>query len=795
MFIVKRDGTKEQVKLEKISKRIERQSKDLKNIDVISIAQKVIQGLYDGVSSVELDKLAMETAYSMSVKHPEYDKLATRLAISTLHKDTESSFSSVIQKLKSVKDASGNEKSIISDKVYKFIKKNAHLLDSHINYDRDFNFDFFGFKTLERSYLLRIGGKIVERPQHMWMRVACGIHFDDIDSALNTYDMLSKFEATHATPTLFNAGTIKNQLASCYLVAMKSGDSGNDSINGIYSTLQECALISQSAGGIGIHVHNVRSKGSPIYGTGGTSNGIVPMLKVFNETARYVDQGGGKRKGSFAIYLEPWHADIFDFLELRKNNGKEELRARDLNLAIWAPDLFFKKVKNDEDWYLMDPNISKDLYNVYDETEDGGSFTSLYNKYVQEGKFVKVVKARDVWAAMITSQIETGQPYVLAKDAGNRKSNQKNLGTIKSSNLCCEIFEYSDDNETAMCNLASISLPSCVEGRKGKRTFNFSKLEQITSTLVENLNKVIDISYYPVDTGKKSNLRHRPIGIGIQGLADVFAMMRYSWDTEEAKLLNKAIAETMYYSAIKTSCELAKKYGKYETFEGSPASHGILQFDLWKHQPSDRYDWDTLKKNIKKYGLRNSLLLAPMPTASTSQIMGNVECFEMITSNVYKRQTLSGEFIIVNKYLVEDLMELGLWNEELRQKIIALGGSIQSLSEIPDNIKCLYKTVWETSQKIIIDMAADRGAFICQSQSMNLYFKDANSAKISSALMYAWEKGLKTLVYYTRNTAAREAIKFTVDKEIENKVNNQQEIEEGLVCSLDNPEACEMCSS
>jgi ribonucleoside-diphosphate reductase alpha chain len=791
MQIVKRDGSKESVKLEKISKRIERHCKDLKNIDAISVAQKVVQGLYEGVSSVELDQLAMETSYSMSVKHPEYDKLATRLAISALHKATDSTFSGTIEKLYSVKDANGNEKPLISKTVYKFIKKNAAVLDSAIDYNRDYLFDYFGFKTLERSYLMKVQGAVVERPQHMWMRVACGIHSDDIDAALNTYQLLSTMKATHATPTLFNAGTPKNQLSSCFLVAMKE-----DSIEGIYDTIKEMALISQSAGGLGLHVHNIRSKGSPIYGTGGTSNGLTPMLRVIDTTLKFIDQGGNKRKGSSAIYLEPTHPDIFDFLDLRKNNGKEEMRARDLNLAIWASDLFFKKVEADEDWHLMDPNVSKGLQNVYDESDEGGSYTNLYNKYVSEGKYVRAVKARDVWAAILTSQIETGQPYILSKDACNRKSNQKNLGVISSSNLCAEVVEYTSSEETAVCNLASVSLPSYVEGKKGKRSYNFAKLEETVKTLVENLDKIIDIEYYPVETARRSNLAHRPTGIGIQGLADVFAQMRLSWESEDAKKLNRDISEAIYYAALKTSCELSKKKGKYSTFDGSPASEGILQFDMWGVSPSDRYDWNSLKEDIKKYGLRNSLSIALMPTASSSQIIGNTECFEPITSNIYKRATLSGEFIQVNKYLVEDLIELGLWNDTLRQKIIAANGSIQNIPEIPDHIKPLYKTVWEISQRAIIDMAADRGTFTCQSQSMNLYFKDANFAKLSSAYIYAWKKGLKTIVYYTRTTAARDAIKFTVDKDIEKEMQkSNEEAMEGIVCSLDNPEACVMCSS
>lgn len=788
MQVTKRNGTKEEVKLEKISKRITRHTKDLKNIDTILVAQKVVEGLYDGVTTSELDSLATETAYSMSVKHPEYDKLSLRLAVSTLHKDTPSTFLESIERLYNVKDTAGKKKPLIADNVYKFVKKNAHIIDAAIVHDRDYLFDYFGFKTLERSYLLREKNVIVERPQYLWMRVACGIHVGDIDAALQTYELLSNLRATHATPTLFNAGTPKNQLSSCFLLA-----TNDDSIEGIYDTIKECALISQSSGGIGFWCHNVRSNGSPIYGSGGTSRGIIPMLKNFCETARYVDQGGSRRKGSFACYLEPWHADVEDFLELRKNNGKEEMRARDLNIALWTPDLFFKQVEADGDWHLMDPNVSKDLHQVFDETKEGGSFTDLYNKYISEGKFVKKIKARDLWQQIISAQIEGGEPYILAKDACNRKSNQKNLGTIKSSNLCCEIIEYSSPEQIAVCNLASISLPSNVEGKKGKRTYNFTKLEETVKILTENLNKIIDSEYYPLEKAKKSNLAHRPIGLGIQGLADTFSLLRYSWDSQEAKDLNVKIAETIYYATLSASCDLAKKHGKYDSFDGSPLSEGLLQFDMWGVTPSDRYDWEELRTRIKKYGVRNSLNVAPMPTASTSQILGNTEAFEVITSNIYKRQTLSGEFIQVNKYLVEDLMELGLWTENVRQKIIAADGSIQDITDIPTDLKNLYKTVWEISQRITIDMAADRGPYICQSQSMNLYFKDPNMAKISSALMHAWKQGLKTIVYYTRTKATKEGAKFTVEVNEEPIVDANSM--EGITCSIDNPESCIACGS
>jgi len=795
MFVIKRDGSKEQVKFEKVSKRITRVAKDLKNLDPNAVAQKVIQGIYDGVSTVELDKLAIEVAYSMTTIHYEYDRLAVRLAVSNLHKNTPSTFSEAIDKVYNSVDVFGKKRPLIAEDVYTIIKKNAHILDSKIDYDRDYLLDYFGFKTLERSYLLKtneyVNNKLIQkiafRPQHLWMMVSVGIHKEDIDAALETYEMLSKKEATHATPTLFNAGLIKNQLSSCFLIAMKE-----DSIPGIYDTLKETALISQSAGGIGLHIHDIRCKGSAIFGTGGTSNGIIPMLKNFHETAKYVDQGGGKRKGSFAIYLEPWHADIFEFLDLRKNNGKEELRARDLNLALWVPDLFFNRVKEDGKWTLIDPTKCPNLSNVY-----GEEFNKLYIQYEQDNMGERTINARDLWSKIVEAQIETGQPYMLAKDACNMKSNQKNLGTIKSSNLCSEIIEYSDAEETAVCNLASISLPSCVDGKKYKRTFNFQKLYDIAYQLTINLNKVIDVEFYPVETAKKSNLKHRPIGIGIQGLADVFALMRFTWDSSEALLLNQQISETMYYAALTASADLAKKDGAYESYQGSPLSEGIFQFDMWDTKPTlEMWDWEKLKKKIKKTGVRNSLLLTNMPTASTSNIMGNTECFEPITSNIYTRQTLSGEFAQVNKYLLEDLVELNIWNDNIKQKIIASNGSIQNIVEIPDDIKALYKTVWEISQRVVIDMAAARGPFVCQSQSMNLYIKDANTAKVTSALFYAWEKGLKTLVYYLRSNAARETTKFTVSKEIENQVNEiaKEELVDGVACSLDNPETCESCS-
>ncbi|MGE0770888.1 MAG: ribonucleoside-diphosphate reductase subunit alpha [Cyclobacteriaceae bacterium] len=816
MLVVKRDGHRESVKFDKITARIEKlcYGLDTKFVNPVEVAMKVINGLFDGVSTQELDNLAAEIAATMTTRHPDFAKLAARLAVSNLHKTTSKSFSNTMKRLYQYVDPkTGQNAPLIGKETWRVIKANAAELDTAIIYDRDFGYDYFGFKTLERSYLMKIDGKVVERPQHMLMRVAVGIHGEDIEGAIETYHLLSEKWFTHATPTLFNAGTPKPQLSSCFLLTMK-----DDSIDGIYDTLKNCAKISQSAGGIGLSIHNVRAKGSYIKGTGGTSNGIVPMLRNFDMTARYVDQGGGKRKGSFAIYLEPWHADIFEFLDLKKNHGKEELRARDLFYALWIPDLFMKRVENNEMWSLFCPNEAPGLAECW-----GEEFERLYEKYESEGKYRKQVKAQDLWFEVLEAQIETGTPYMLYKDAANRKSNQKNLGTIKSSNLCTEIIEYTSPDEVAVCNLASIALPKFVteEG-----AFDHQKLYEITKVVTRNLNKVIDINYYPVQEARNSNMRHRPIGIGVQGLADAFIMLRMPFDSDEARGLNADIHETIYFAAMEASMELAKQNGPYETFKGSPVSKGIFQFDMWNVTPaSGRWNWEQLKKDVKQHGVRNSLLLAPMPTASTSQILGNNECFEPYTSNIYTRRTLSGEFIVVNKHLMKDLIDLGLWNEQMRQKLIAANGSVQAIPEIPQNVKDIYKTVWEISQKAIIDMSADRGAYICQSQSLNIHLTDPNFGKLTSMHFYAWKKGLKTGMYYLRSTAAADAIKFTLDKSAvaqpaaevaaaveagavkkpvvkepqqaiayESRADYEQK-KADMACSLDNPDACEACGS
>ena len=784
MLVIKRDGRKESVKFDKITARIEKLSYGLNTefVKTIEIAKKVIDGLYDGVSTQELDELASETAATLTTKHPDFATLAARIAVSNLHKTTSKSFSSTMKRLYTyVNPKTGENASLLSKEVYGVINKNAALLDSSIIYDRDFSYDYFGFKTLEKSYLLKLDGKVVERPQHMLMRVAIGIHMDDLDSVLETYNLLSEKWFTHATPTLFNAGTPKPQLSSCFLLTMKE-----DSIDGIYDTLKQCAKISQSAGGIGLSIHNVRATGSYIKGTNGVSNGIIPMLRNFDMTARYVDQGGGKRKGSFAIYLEPWHSDIFEFLQLKKNHGKEELRARDLFYAMWIPDLFMKRVESNSDWSLFSPDEAKDLHETY-----GEEFEKLYEKFEKEGRARKTVKAQDLWFEILESQIETGNPYILYKDACNIKSNQKNLGTIKSSNLCTEIVEYTSPDEVAVCNLASIALNKFV---KDDMTYDHEKLYEITKVITKNLNKVIDVNYYPVEEARNSNMRHRPIGIGVQGLADTFILMRQAFDSPEAKKLNEDIFETIYFGAMEASMEIAKKEGTYKTYEGSPVSKGIFQFDMWGVTPSSkRWDWTKLKREVKKYGVRNSLLLAPMPTASTSQILGNNECFEPYTSNIYTRRVLSGEFIVVNKHLLKDLIKLNLWNESMKNRLMEANGSIQGIEEIPDDIKLLYRTVWEVSQKSIIDMAADRGAFICQSQSMNIHMQDANFGKLTSMHFHAWKKGLKTGLYYLRTKAAADAIKFTIVKDEKSKT--KEEDQAAMQCSIDNQDDCEMCGS
>ncbi len=758
MYVIKRNGKKESVKFDKITARIEKLSYSLSPlVNVIDVAKKVIEGIYDGVSTTELDNLAAETAASLTTKHPDYAQLASRIAVSNLHKNTVKSFSDTMRMLHQYTDSkTGRHTPMLSDDVMELIEANAELLDSSIIYDRDFGFDYFGFKTLEKSYLLRIDNKIVERPQHMYMRVAIGIHKTDIESAIKTYNLMSERWFTHATPTLFNAGTPKPQMSSCFLLTMK-----DDSIDGIYDTLKQTAKISQSAGGIGLAIHNVRATGSYIGGTNGTSNGLVPMLRVFNDTARYVDQGGGKRKGAFAIYLEPWHADVFDFLDLRKNHGKEEARARDLFYALWICDLFMKRVEADGEWSLFCPNEAPGLADCH-----GAEFEKLYVQYEREGRARKTIKAQELWFAILDSQIETGTPYLLYKDAANSKSNQQNLGTIKSSNLCTEIIEYTSADEVAVCNLASLALPRFVSNG----TFDFNKLYEVTYEVTKNLNRIIDGNYYPVEEARNSNMRHRPIGLGVQGLADVFILLRLPFESDMAKLLNKNIFETMYFAAMTASMDLAKVEGPYETFAGSPLSQGKFQFDLWDVQPSDRHDWETLRQNVMKYGVRNSLLVAPMPTASTSQIFGNNECFEPYTSNIYTRRVLSGEFIIVNKHLLKDLVQLGLWNNTMKNKIIANNGSVQNINEIPAEIKELYKTVWEIKQRNIIDMAADRGAYICQSQSLNLFVDAPTTGKLTSMHFYAWKKGLKTGMYYLRTQAATQAVQFTIEKQADNDI-------------------------
>ena len=791
MYVVKRDAKKETVKFDKITARIVKMCYGLDSlVSPEAVAMKVIEGIYDGVTTIDLDNLAAEVAAAKTIDHPDYALLASRIAVSNLHKETKKTFSDVMHDLYTYIDPKTNEPaSLLADDVYQIVMDNKELLDSSIIYDRDFRYEYFGFKTLTRSYLMKLNGKIAERPQQMLMRVAIGIHKRDVKAAITTYHLMSEGWFTHATPTLFNAGTPKPQMSSCFLLTMKE-----DSIGGIYDTLKSCAQVSTSAGGIGLAIHDIRATGSYIKGTNGTSNGIVPMLRVFNDTARYVDQGGGKRKGSFAIYIEPWHADVFDFLDLKKNHGKEENRTRDLFLALWIPDLFMKRVKDNGEWTLMCPHECPGLSDVHSE-----AFEKLYLQYEKEGKGRKTIKAQDLWFKILESQVETGTPYMLYKDAANSKSNQQNLGTIKSSNLCTEIIEYTAPDEIAVCNLASLALPKYV---KEDKSFDHDKLFEVTYQATVNLNRIIDENFYPVEDAKKSNLRHRPIGLGVQGLADTFILMGLPFESPGAKALNKEIFETLYFAAMTASKDQAIEFGTYETYAGSPVSNSIFQYDMWGVVPSNRWDWSQLKAEVKKHGVRNSLLLAPMPTASTAQILGNNECFEPYTSNLYTRRVLSGEFIIVNRHLLKDLVKAGLWNRDMRLKIMSANGSIQNISEIPQDIKDLYKTAWEISQKTILELAADRGAYICQSQSLNIFMENANFAKLTSMHFYGWEKGLKTGMYYLRTKAATDAIKFTVDQAISSEPEalvsevGDMTLEEqaALACSLENPDSCEMCS-
>ena len=834
MQVIKRDGSSEPLKFDKISNRIRKMTYGLNNdfIDVLEISQKVIAGIFDGITTEALDNLAAETAASLVPKHPDYSLLASRIAVSRLHKTTKKKFSETIQDLYTYIDPeTGKPASLINDGTYNVVMENKDTFDSAVIHDRDFNFEYFGFKTLEKSYLLKLYGQVAETPQHMYMRVSVGIWGADIKNALKTYELLSTHMMTHATPTLFNAGTRKPQLSSCFLLT-----TSDDSIAGIYKTLTDVAVISQNAGGIGLAIHNVRATGSYIRGTNGTSNGIIPMLKVFNETARYVDQGGGKRKGSFAIYLEPWHADVEDFLELRKNTGKEERRARDLFLALWIPDLFMERVEKDLNWSLFSPSEVPGLHEVY-----GQKFVDLYTKAESEGKARRTVKARDLWSKILESQIETGTPYILYKDAANRKSNQQNLGTIKSSNLCTEIIEYTDKDEQAVCNLASIPVNKFLKSKdnrtskivRGKCDVDHDLLYSVSYQTAINLNQVIDVNYYPTPETEKSNMRHRPIGIGVQGLADLYAGMGISFTSEEARRTNSEIFETIYFAAMTASKDLAIKQGPYETFKGSPLSEGKFQFNLWNtedHELSGRWDWASLRKEVVKHGVRNSLLLAPMPTASTAQIMGNNEAFEPFTSNIYTRRTLSGEYVLVNKHLVKDLIALGLWSEDIKNMIILGKGSVQHIPSIPDDIKEVYRTVWEIKQKDLIEMSADRGKFICQSQSLNLFIEGVNAAKLTAAHFHSWRLGLKTGMYYLRTKSAADAltglgIDMSKYKSVEAKVEPTvvqtpppvtptprredpemimtseelaklaEKMEADIVCSLDNPEDCLSCGS
>ena len=806
MRVIKRNDEMEDVSFDKVLNRLKNLSLGL-TIDVSEIAQKVCSRIYDGVKTYELDELAAYLCSSMSIEHPDYSILASRIIISNHHKNTSPSFSETIHILYNNKDNHDNQIPLVSDELYNIVNKNKEKLNTHIDYQRDYLFDYFGFKTLERAYLLRVNNKIIERPQHMWMRVAIGIHGNDIKDVLHTYDLMSKKYFTHATPTLFNAGTNRPQLSSCFLCSIN-----DDSVAGIFDSLKEVALISKYAGGIGLHIHQIRGNGSQIRGTNGTSNGIIPMLRVFNNTARYIDQEG-KRLGSIAIYLETWHSDIESFLELKKNHGSEEDRCRDLFLALWISDLFMERVKSEGKWSLMCPDKCKGLSDVY-----GDDFKKLYEKYESEGKYCKQINAQDLWFKILEAQIEQGVPYILYKDAANRKSNQKNLGTIKSSNLCAEVLIYSSPEETGVCNLASICLPTYVD----EGVFNFYKLHEITKVITKNLNKVIDKNFYPIEKARKSNLKHRPIGIGVQGLADVFIKLRFPFESENAKQLNKEIFETIYHAAVEASMELSKKryniindikninskildedinnyinefekdipnpkyIGAYSSFEGSPMSHGLFQFDLWNAEPSSRYDWDKLRTDIMEYGLRNSLLLSPMPTASTSQIMGFNESFEPFTNNIFQRKTLSGEFIVINKYLINDLISKGHWNKELKDTIILHEGSVQNIPEIDDEMKGIYKTAWEIKQRNIIDMSADRGQYICQTQSLNIFMEEPDFQKLSSMHFYGHSKGLKTGSYYLRTRPKAKTQQFTIDPEFAKKKRR---------CIEENADSCVLCSA
>lgn len=783
MQVIKRDGRSEDVSFDKILRRVKSIGNEANlSLNYTQFVMRVIDQLHNNITTHQIDELAAEQCATLVTTHPDYGVLASHIVVSNMHKKTPVSFSDAMKRISCFTNEAGKEASLLDTNVYNFMKENSQELNAMIDNKRDYLIDYFGLKTLERSYLMHANGKLIETPQYMWLRVSCGIHYSvnnnhsEILAAIKeTYDLMSQKYFIHATPTLFNSATPRPQMSSCYLISME-----DDSIDGIFNTLKDCASISKWAGGIGLHVHNVRSSGSPIRGTNGISNGLVPMLRVFNSTARYVDQGGGKRNGSFAIYLEPWHPDILDFLEMRKNHGDEEMKARDLFYALWIPDLFMERVKSNEDWSFFCPDQCPGLADVY-----GDEFKQLYQKYESEGKARKTVKARSVFTAILDSQSETGTPYMLYKDAANKKSNQKNVGTIKSSNLCTEIIEYSDKNETAVCNLASLSLPSFVN--VAEKSFDYEKLIDVTRVITRNLNKVIDVNFYPTEKTHRSNMRHRPIGIGVQGLADVFAKMDLPFHSDVARQINSDIFEAIYYGAVTASVELSKKYGSYESFEGSPASQGILQFDMWNVKPSNKYNWSKVKQSIKKYGMRNSLLVAPMPTASTAQILGNNEAFEPFTNNIYKRRTLAGEFLIANKYMMKDLIELGIWNKELKDNIVENGGSIQHIVGIPEHVKQKYKTVWEIPMRHIIDMAADRGAFICQSQSMNLWVEDPTYAILTSMHFYSWSKGLKTGIYYLRRKPKHNPQQFTIVPK--NQRQEQQEQD-----SDNDDEGCLMCS-